>query len=279
MREHIISILIPMLIGLWATFSGQPRPRLATACFVAAAGLLVWTAATWEPIRQPIVEAWSNITIFPLSSIATVCLFVGVILLSYWAVTRESFRNRFVLVTQSLIKRKHRFPLHERISIGDDVVQVKDGLKRGMWDMYLQVANLGPTDSFLIQLVTVQPVDPPVSVLWWPIRWENSTAEEMKILKDNTRRLYFCRTDLVGETHTNPTGQWKPARIWFFTPIEEKEMFISLQGVKRSEDLMNLRLDMTLRITFLSNGEHYNIKLTLGFYGNMVPRIVSFQPI
>ena len=177
------------------------------------------------------------------------------------------------------MRKQPQSSTNEQLVIGCNVSSEIDARGVRVYDRYLPITNFGPTDSFIVQIVAVNPPSSPVASLPWYLRWDSSSDEAMKIIHDHSKSLYFCRTDLTSEIHDGQTGHWKPGRVWFFMPSGQKEIFISTTGVQRSSELYNLRLEITLYITALSTEEKIMRKLTLGFNVDTSPQIVALQSI
>jgi len=197
----------------------------------------------------------------------------------------ESETARVVLSKVDLMGDKLSAPVKtgqssNRLVIGCNISPHTDERGIRVYDMYLPISNNGPTDSFIVQIISIQPPPANAASLPWSLRWEGGNTEFKEILHDQERTLHFCRTDLTGEIHDRQTGHWKPARVWFFTPEESKEVFIPTEGVYRSSDLYDLRIDVTIRITVRSIEKKIIYTLTIGFLHNRTdPQLIRVQEI
>jgi diguanylate cyclase (GGDEF)-like protein len=180
-------------------------------------------------------------------------------------------------LSPELIKQATR-SLDERLVIGANIGTRTDSRGIAVHDVYLPVTNLGEADSFAVQVVEINPIDPPVVAIPWFVRWEGLAGETAQILKDVTRLLYLCETDLTGDIHDRETGRWRPGRLRCLMPSGEKELFISTRGLTDSSQLIGLRVTLMLKVTALKSGEVSVRKLTVSFNDSLAPEIVTLQP-
>jgi hypothetical protein len=216
---------------------------------------------------------WASLNGTPYPRFAWACFAVA-FLLAIWTIMTWEPAAR-----QLRRWKRSRSSTKKRLDIGCNVSPQMDERGIRVYDMYLPITNFGRTDSFMIQIISLQPPPSGTDSLPWSLRWEGSTDESIKIIHDHTRTLHFCRTDLTGELRDSQSGHWKPGRIWFFTPQGQKEVFMSMTGVQSSSDIYNLRLEVVLCITALSREEKMMWRLTIGFNRDTSPQIVSLQPI
>jgi hypothetical protein len=137
--------------------------------------------------------------------------------------------------------------------------------------------NNGPTDEFMMQVLSVNP--PPNMRSWpWSLRWEGTEGEFIEIIQRHQRTLYLCRVDLTGEISDPVTKHWKPARVWFFTPRENKEVFLSIDGIRKSDDLYKMRIVILLGITARLTKEQTQYQAEFRFDpGSAVPHCAGIQ--
>lgn len=198
---------------------------------------------------------------------------IGILLLAYRDVRRQHSPTATLPNTDPLQLNA------DRLSIGGTFSPYISVQGDKTYALSLAVYNKGATDSFMIQVRSIQPPPTEATFFLWSLQWEGTTNEFQEILHEHPRTLHCCRLDPLGELHDPQTGNWKPMRIWFFTPEKQKEIFLATPGIWKSEQLLDLRITVTLCITIHSTEEKLMWQIVIGFEKTMVPYIVQSSPI
>jgi hypothetical protein len=167
----------------------------------------------------------------------------------------------------------------ERLNIGCNVASYTDGRGYPLYDITLPITNFGAKDAFMVQVCSVNP-PPNIQTLPWSLRWEGGESEFVEIMSQHNRTLHLCRVDLTGELADMQSKTLRPARLWFCTPRENKEVFLTVNGRRGIKDLYNIRILLGLCVTIRSTNERIMYQAEFRFdQGRTEPHCVGIQPL